>query len=301
MTIPSPCEALTSQINAAVPHIVTRLGGSSVSIVRHRPRSIGEGDLISVAAEDAYVIIYQLVDHPRHDTWLGGRFTPAGPAPRGTLNIVHLGEGLSARLLAPFDSLIFHIPLASLNELADRERLPPVSALRTPSEEAIGDPLLRDLQDSLLHMLDRPDGTSRLLRDHLVMGLHAHFAERYGGLGTGQPHRPGGLASWQERRAKELIASNLAKDLTLAEVAAECRLSPAHFARAFKASTGSTPHGWLQARRIERAKELLAKQNLALAEVALACGYADQSHLTRTFGARVGMSPGVWRRTYSRA
>ena len=82
----------------------------------------------------------------------------------------------------------------------------------------------------------------------------------------------------------------------LKDVARECRLSVSHFSRAFRRTVGVAPHHWLVTRRIEVAKEKLRNTRLSLSDVALACGFADQSHLTRVFTGRVGVSPGAWRR-----
>jgi len=112
------------------------------------------------------------------------------------------------------------------------------------------------------------------------------------------PH--GGLAPWQARRAQELMNANLDGKLPLRQLAEQCGLSTRHFARAFRQSTGVPPHRWLLGRRVERAKDLMRDPALSLAEVALACGFADQSHFTRMFTTVVGVSPGVWRRTRSR-
>jgi AraC family transcriptional regulator len=82
----------------------------------------------------------------------------------------------------------------------------------------------------------------------------------------------------------------------LKEVARECRLSVSHFSRAFRRSMGAAPHNWLLTRRVEAAKDKLRDDRLSLSDVALACGFADQSHLTRVFTRMVGVSPGAWRR-----
>jgi AraC family transcriptional regulator len=110
------------------------------------------------------------------------------------------------------------------------------------------------------------------------------------------PPTRGGLAPWQERRAKELMSTHLGRQIPLALVAGECRLSVSHFARSFKQCTGKPPHRWLLENRVERAKELLLDDTVSLAEVALDCGFSDQSHFTRVFSRTVGTSPGTWRR-----
>lgn len=124
-----------------------------------------------------------------------------------------------------------------------------------------------------------------------------HLAHTYGGLrAAAQPGTRGGLAPWQERRAKEMMSANLDGEVPLARLAAECGLSVRHFSRAFRQSTGVPPHRWLLKRRVELAKSLLLSPAASLAEVGRACGFADQSHFTRVFSATTGASPGAWRR-----
>jgi AraC family transcriptional regulator len=106
----------------------------------------------------------------------------------------------------------------------------------------------------------------------------------------------GRLAPWQEIRAKELMSTHLERVITLAFLASECKLSVSHFARSFKQCTGKPPHRWLLESRVEKAKEHLVGTELPLAQVALACGFADQSHFNRVFSRTVGTSPGTWRR-----
>jgi AraC family transcriptional regulator len=108
--------------------------------------------------------------------------------------------------------------------------------------------------------------------------------------------RRGGLAPWQERRAKELLIAHLDGEISLRELAREADLSRSHFARAFKETTGLPPHRWLVSKRIERAQEILINSTLSLVEVARLTGFADQSHFTRVFTSTVGISPGEWRR-----
>jgi len=108
-------------------------------------------------------------------------------------------------------------------------------------------------------------------------------------------HR-GGLALWQERRLREHIAAKLCDPLPLSELAALVRLSIGHFARAFRRSFGVSPHTFIIEQRVDAAKRLILESEAPLAEIALSCGMADQSHLTRHFTRKVGMSPAAWRR-----
>lgn len=93
-----------------------------------------------------------------------------------------------------------------------------------------------------------------------------------------------------------MMAARLASNLKIAQIADECRLSRSHFARAFRRSMGVAPQRYLTQLRIDEAKKLLTKGNLPLSDIALVCGFGDQSHFTRVFGQLTGESPGAWRR-----
>ena len=108
--------------------------------------------------------------------------------------------------------------------------------------------------------------------------------------------RTGGLAVWQARRAVAHIEANLGSKLAISEMADLVALSKSHFSRAFKQTLGSCPMAYLAVRRVERAKLMMASTGQRLTDIALACGFADQSHLNRCFHRIVGVSPGLWRR-----
>ena len=108
----------------------------------------------------------------------------------------------------------------------------------------------------------------------------------------------GGLAPWQLRRAKHLLLSDDPSQHAVSALATACGLSRSHFGRAFKASTGVSPHQWLLRHQVQRAAEMLARTNHSISAIAVNCGFSDQSHLSRAFHAMVGSSPADWRRQW---
>jgi AraC family transcriptional regulator len=122
-------------------------------------------------------------------------------------------------------------------------------------------------------------------------------------LGTNTPSadklQPGGLATWQARRTLAYVEANLASKMDIDGLANVVALSRSHFSRAFKRSLGFSPMEYVVVRRVERAKAMISGTREPLAEVALACGFADQAHLNRRFRDIVGISPGRWRRSNS--
>ena len=105
----------------------------------------------------------------------------------------------------------------------------------------------------------------------------------------------GGLSGYKLRRVREFIAANLEEDLSLAEISAVAELSQFHFARAFRKTTGLTPQQFLMQQRIERAKELLAKDELPIVEISLRTGFKNQSHFTTLFRKFTKLTPKTWR------
>lgn len=110
-----------------------------------------------------------------------------------------------------------------------------------------------------------------------------------------------GLPKWRANRALAYIEANLGSKITIGEVADTVALSKSHFSRAFKQSLGSSPMTYVATRRVERAKLMMTSGRERLSDIALACGFADQSHLNRYFRRVVGISPGLWRRSVAGA
>lgn len=137
---------------------------------------------------------------------------------------------------------------------------------------------------------------SRLVIDRVVRTVAAQIERGAETTSVAQKPKRGGLAPWQERRAKQRLTADVAEPTTLNDLAQECRMSVSHFSRAFRQTTGMTAHQWLTHHRVEVAKQILRDGGSELSDVALTCGFADQSHFSRVFSRAVGMPPGAWRR-----
>lgn len=105
-----------------------------------------------------------------------------------------------------------------------------------------------------------------------------------------------GLARWQAKKVMVYIQQEIEKSMRVGELAQITRLSCSHFSRAFRTTFGCTPQKYIVDQRVGRAKQLMITTGMNLCEVALACGFSDQAHLTRVFRSRTGDTPAVWRR-----
>jgi len=244
--------------------------------------------------EKAYLIVLHLRDLPFHQIWLDGKQIPVGPHPQGAVSVLDLERQVSVLFPGPFDCLQFYVPRSALDAIADEHGAERIQGLTWPLGNI--DPVALQLALPIVPVLDGPGCTNRLFVNHVTQALAAHFAHRYGGMVLTDGESNKGLAPWQLRRVNEYLEANIEAEVSVARLASECRLSRSHFAHAFKQSTGQPPHRWLLSLRVSKAKNLMLESDIPLADVALACGFADQSHFTRVFSSSTGVSPGNWRR-----
>ncbi|RKT21596.1 helix-turn-helix protein [Paraburkholderia sp. RAU2J] len=158
------------------------------------------------------------------------------------------------------------------------------------------DPIFGHLAQVLALTLDSPDNVSPLFVEQLGVTIGTHLIDQYGNAPVQSNRKSRRLSSLHETRAKEMLLAKAQESVSLEEIASACNLSRSYFIRAFRETTDRTPHQWLLEQRIDRARDLLRHSNASLSEIAIACGFSDQSHFTRTFSQLVGMPPGTWRR-----
>lgn len=259
-----------------------------------------DGPTRAMPAEDAYTFQVALGPMPHGDLWIDGKHTKLPHTAAGETFLFDLAARPVAHLRKPYDFLRFYLPLETLNQVTYEQGSSRLARLRTTSTGQ-PDPVMHGLALAILPTLMSPAAPSALFVDAIALAFHTHVIHTHGRAAQRWNVDRAKLASWQIRRACEFIEAHLDADPTIAELAVECQLSASHFSRAFRQTVGVPPHRWLLQRRIERAKELLIRGDLPLADVAVACGFVDQSHLNRTFTRLVGTTPGRWRRSDHRA
>jgi AraC family transcriptional regulator len=156
---------------------------------------------------------------------------------------------------------------------------------------AMDEPFLREVALALKREAEAgcPGGRcyGETLANALAVHLVSHFSTR-----PIKPRDSGrGLARYQLNRTIDFINTHLAEDISLESLAGAAGLSPFHFARLFKRSTGVSPHQYVLRCRVERARGLLMRSKASIAEVAIEVGFCDQSHLAAHFKRVYGVSP----------
>jgi AraC-like DNA-binding protein len=110
-----------------------------------------------------------------------------------------------------------------------------------------------------------------------------------------------GLLPWQATRVRDYVEGDLDGRPSIRSAAKHARLSPSYFSRRFRQSFGVTFSRFVAHRRIARAQAMMTRSSSSLCQIALDCGFTDQSHFTRTFGSLTGSTPSQWRRTATRS
>lgn len=255
----------------------------------------GFGFTTPIAREPAYLIGLQLLAVPRHELWIDGHAVAVKPITPGTSHIYDLRCNPIAWIPEPFHPLFFYIPIGALSRLAESLGTPASVELRHQPGTFAEDPIINHLGQCLLPALRSRSQNQQLFVDQILLALRTHLLIQYAGNDRTPAVPRGGLAPWQQRRAMELMREHLSDGMPLEALAQACGLSTSTFVRQFHLSTGLSPHQWMIERRIERSCELMRDPTLSLTDIAYTAGFADQSHFTRMFTRRIGVTPRAWR------
>ena len=167
-------------------------------------------------------------------------------------------------------------------------------------EGGFHDPLLAEIAYAIMSELEHETSAGRLLAETLALSLMARLVQNHADAsssGVVTPAAREGLEPRRLARVLDFIEANLEGDLTVSRLASVACLSQFHFARAFKAAVGQSPHRHVSARRLERAKDLLSDADRALADIALVLRFSCQANFTRAFRQATGQTPAQYRRS----
>jgi AraC-like DNA-binding protein len=165
-------------------------------------------------------------------------------------------------------------------------------------EDAFEDPLLGEMVRAIASELQVETSAGKLLAESLANSIAARLAQKYISASAAQSAAVlarGGLDRRRLFRVLDYIEANLEGDLTLDHMASIACLSRFHFARAFRQAIGQSPHRFVSARRLDRAKSLLVQGDRPLVDIALALSFSSQANFTRAFKQATGLAPGQYR------
>lgn len=161
---------------------------------------------------------------------------------------------------------------------------------------SIDDPVIQQLALALKTEIQTGCMSGRLYGESLGTALAARLVQNYAVSKSALEFKASGLPQSQLERVIDYIKANLTQDLSILDLATLTSMSESHFSRSFKQSVGIAPYQYLMQQRVERAKQLLKQQAISISDIALDCGFANQTHLTKVFRQMTGVTPKAYQK-----
>ncbi|MFG3596581.1 helix-turn-helix domain-containing protein [Bradyrhizobium sp. RDI18] len=274
-------------LNMAPLHKASDPSSGAITFWRHDPLH----DVVRPMAD--HVIMTFPAEPVRFERRDGKTFVRGMTRP-GTLTIIPAGSSSRWDIYQPLSVLQLYLPQTTLNRVASEAGTSGSSDLveRTAQPDSITSLLLLSAADSL----EGSAALDTLFRHQLTDLLATRLLVAH--IGSPATFRPavGGLTPKALGRVIERLRSDSDADVSLAALAADAGLSRFHFCRAFKESTGLSPHAWLRQQRLERAMEMLRDPSMSVISIAAALGYSSQTAFGTAFKKLTGETPSDWRK-----
>ena len=223
-----------------------------------------------------------------------GRSVAIGTARTGVVTIIPAGSSARWDIPGPVNVVQLYLPPTTLQRVAGEADMAAPSDLleRTGHPDLTTSRLLMSAAD----VIEGSAALDTLFRHQLTDLLATRLLAAHAGSPTTFQPTMGGLSPTALRRAIERLRSDSDSDVSLAALASDAGLSRFHFCRAFKESTGLSPHAWLRQHRLEQAMNMLRDTDASVVSVAAALGYASQTAFAAAFRKLTGETPSDWRR-----
>jgi AraC family transcriptional regulator len=277
--------------------------GFRLAVTELRIDRRGYGITGPMGIEDAYLVCLNLLAQSTHELWYNGRSVCSSAYPAGSVYVIDLRCDPMMYIGDLLHSLYFYVPREALYEVIGCPECPvgaDMPDLATPPGRCFHDTIISNIGQILLPIFGGRGRLHQKLVGHLLHALCAHIAAEC----LGPMQRPeivrGALAPWRQRAAMQMMRDRILEGVSVAELAEACGISTGGFMRGFKKGTGLSPHQWFLTRRLELALELMADPELSLADIACNAGFSDQSHLSRIFAQKMGVTPAAWRKSQAR-
>ena len=227
------------------------------------------------------------------ERWFDGRFKSecikkgsTAIIPAGTIHRCLWQQEAQFAIMA-IDPMLIERLARELAAIDNIELIPHFATLQDPLIEGIAFALKDEVESGCM-------GDS-LYVEQLTTTLAIHLLKKYGVKQHQISNYSDGLSSYKLRQVVEYIHAHLDSEIKLSALAELLDMSQYYFCRLFKQSMGVAPYQYVIEQRVERAKDLLREKKVAIAEIALQCGFANQSHFTKNFRKLTGTTPKAFR------
>jgi AraC family transcriptional regulator len=223
-----------------------------------------------------------------------GKSVAIGTARSGVVTIIPAGSSARWDIPGLVNVVQLYLPTGTLERVAGQADIPSPGDLLERTGHP--DPVTSRLLLSAADVIEGSAALDALFRQQLTDLLATRLLAAHAGSSPAIKPALGGLSPTALRRAIERLRSDSDADVSLAALASEAGLSRFHFCRAFKESTGVSPHAWLRQHRLEQAMNMLRDTNASIVSVAAELGYASQTAFAAAFRKLTGETPSDWRR-----
>jgi AraC family transcriptional regulator len=275
--------------------------GSRLAVTELSIDKGGYGMTSPMGSDDAYLICLNFKQQTAHELWCDGRSVCSMAYEAGTTYLLDLRRDPFVYIGDPLHSLYFYMPRSAISEVSGELDNLSAGDIALQPGEYVRDSTILCIGQTLLTIFRNPSTSHQPLVDHLLQGLCAYFASNFAGSSSATAIVKGTLAPWQQRLVTQMMRDRLFEGISITELADACSLSAGALVRGFKRSTGVSPHQWLLYRRIDLAIELMSSTDTSLAQIAFNAGFSDQSHFSRVFTQKLGVTPGAWRKSQGSA
>jgi AraC family transcriptional regulator len=254
-------------------------------------------EVVRRPCDQTHVVSIWTQGSTRSDLYIDDTLRYSKVRARGTFQLARAGEALRAVLNKRSGTCLdIYLPADILNQCLENEYEGARGSLELRPLGLENDAVITRLGDQIASEIQELNMASRMAIDSATLLLAVTLIRRWSNQTAPVRQPTGGLAPWQARRTTEYMREHLAKEISLTELAGLAKLSPFHFARAFKQTVGKPPHAYQCSLRVARAKELLDATDIPVIEVAAMVGYESPQALARMFKRELGVSPTQYRR-----
>ena len=251
-------------------------------------------DVVVPAMKDFMLVSYKTGSTPMQRRF-DGRWTRETLGP-GASSLLTRAQKCCWNWREPIDVTHVYLSGSLVAEVASEVMDCSVSEVALHDVLRTDDPVLSNVVDAIAQETRSRGLGGALYVDTVARGLIIHLLRNYASVQLHETRRTSALSPLQERRIIEFIDANLETSLDLKIMADAVGLTGCQFARQFRRSFAKPPYAFVKARRLERARRLLATTGLPIKAIAADCGFSDQAHLTRMFSTEFGQTPAVFRR-----
>ncbi len=227
--------------------------------------------------------------------WLKGGEWKRKTYPYGSFALQTDGDFNAPRWRGSFQFLSFALDPSFMDQLVERDFSG--KKIVFTEQRGVADPAILHFGNLFRGELQAGAYAGKVYGETLTLAFSLYLLSRYATDQLKIDPPKGKLSARQLGTVLDYTQAHLARDLSLESIAEQANLSPFHFSRLFKQTTGHSLHQFIVHLKIERAKQLIAKRGLSLTEVAHLTGFYDQSHFIHTFKRTVGMNPKDFART----